>query len=78
MDPISESKKPSDIPSDTEVSDETPPVLADPIHEADISTKDGQSEPPSLPDTPELGSRPIAERPKPRNDEIQLPDMPKF
>ena len=82
MDPISESKKPSEIPSEPVVSNES---LAESVvsgdieaQEQNIPTKDGQAEPPSLPVAPEPGSRPIAERPKPRNDEIKLPDMPKF
>ncbi len=82
MDPISESKKPSDIPFESEISN-TPPSESEPEEAKDAEipnfpTKDGQDGIPELPTTPELGSRPIAERPKPHNDEIQLPDMPKF
>ncbi len=82
MDPISESKKPSEIPSESVLSYEPPAeyVASEDVEaqEMNAPTKDGQTEPPSLPITPEPGSRPVAERPKPRKDEIQLPDMPKF
>ena len=81
MDPISESKKPSDITSEPEAFNQVvsgQEASIDTQEAVEIPTKDGQSEPPALPDTPELGSRPMAERPKPRNDEIKLPDMPKF
>ena len=82
MDPISESKKPSEIPSESVLSNEPPAefVASEDVEaqEMNAPTKDGQTEPPSLPITPEPGSRPVAERPKPRKDEIQLPDMPKF
>ena len=82
MDPISESKKPSEIPSESVLSNEPPAeyVASEDVEaqEMNTPTKDGQTEPPSLPITPEPGSRPVAERPKPRKDEIQLPDMPKF
>ncbi len=83
MDPISESKMPSDIPFESEISNkytsepEVPSEAKD-VEIPDVPTKDGQVSVPELPTTPEPGSRPIAERPKPRNDEIQLPDMPKF
>ena len=82
MDPISESKKPSEIPSESVLSNQPPAeyVASEDVEaqEMNAPTKDGQTEPPSLPSTPEPGSRPVAERPKPRKDEIQLPDMPKF
>ena len=82
MDPISESKKPSEIPSESVLSNEPPAEYVAPedveAQEMNAPTKDGQTEPPSLPIAPEPGSRPVAERPKPRKDEIQLPDMPKF
>ena len=82
MDPISESKKPSDIPFESEISNthasESGPEEAKDAEIPNVPTKDGQAGIPQLPTAPEPGSRPIAERPKPRNDEIQLPDMPKF
>ena len=83
MDPISESKKPSDIPSKSEISNDSSSeneVLGE-VKETEmpnVPMKDGQALMPDLPTAPEPGSRPMAERPKPRNDEIQLPDMPKF
>lgn len=83
MDPISESKKPSDIPSKPEISNDSSSEneMLGEVKEAEmpnVPMKDGQALMPDLPTAPEPGSRPMAERPKPRNDEIQLPDMPKF
>ena len=83
MDPISESKKPSDIPSKPEISNDSSSEneMLGEVKEAEmpnVPMKDGQAVIPDLPTAPEPGSRPMAERPKPRNDEIQLPDMPKF
>ena len=83
MDPISESKKPSDIPSKSEISNDSSSEneVLDEVKETEmpnVPMKDGQALMPDLPTAPEPGSRPMAERPKPRNDEIQLPDMPKF